>query len=191
MPPAIERLLGRLLRSQRGRDRHLAINDPRFASQPPSVRLTSPAFVDGAPMPARQAAADVGGNLSPALNWSGLPEGTTELALVMQDPDAPLPHGIVHCIATGIAPAGDGLAEGALRPGHTPPGVALGRGSFNKIGFQGARPVLGHGPHRYVFQLFALSSPLGVEKPDLKSLVAAMEGRLLATGRLVGTYERN
>ncbi len=191
MPPALERLLGRLLRSQRGRDRYLAMNDPRFATAPPSLRITSTGFADGAPMPVQHAAEDVGGNLSPPIAWSGLPEGTAELVLVVQDPDAPLPKGIVHCIAFAIAPSLGELPQGALRPGRTPQGVKLGRGSFGKIGYQGARPVLGHGAHRYIFQVFALAGPLGIETPDLAALLTAMEGRVLAIGHLVGTYERN
>ncbi len=191
MPPSIERVLGRLLRSQRGRDRYLAINDPRLAGVPPSLRLASAAFADGAALPSRQAAPGVGENLSPPLTWSGLPEGTAELALVVQDPDAPLPKGIVHCIATGIPPALDGLAEGALAPGRLPSTVTLGRGSFGKVGYQGARPILGHGAHRYVFQLFALSRPLAVASPDLRALLAAMDGHVLARGHLVGTYQRD
>ena len=191
MPLSIERLLGHLLRSQRGRDRSLAMNDPRMAAAPPSLHLSSTAFSDGGPMPARQAAAGIGDELSPPLAWSGLPEGTRELVLVVQDPDAPLPRAIVHCIATGIDPASGGLAEGVLKPGRTPPGVQLGRGSFGAIGYQGARPILGHGAHRYLFQLFALAGPVGIEKPNLATLLTAMEGRVLATGHLVGTYERD
>ena len=191
MQPSIERLLGRLLRSQRGRDRSLAMNDPRVATAPPCLRLTSSAFADGAPMPARQAAAGIGEELSPPLAWTGVPEGTADLVLVVQDPDAPLPRGIVHCIATRIDPSLGGLAEGALAPGRTPPGLQLGRGSFGKIGYQGARPILGHGAHRYIFQLFALAGPLGVERPDLAALLTAMEGRVVATGHLIGTYQRD
>lgn len=191
MPFSIERQLGHLLRSQRGRDRSLAMNDPRVAGAPPSLRVSSTAFADGGPMPSRQAAAGIGEELSPPLGWSGLPEGTSELVLVVQDPDVPFPRAIVHCIATGIPPALDGLAEGALKPGRTPPGVQLGRGSFGAMGYQGARPILGHGAHRYVFQLFALASPLGVERPNLAALLPALEGRVLATGHLIGTYQRD
>ncbi len=191
MPLSIERLLGHLLRSQRGRDRSLAMNDPRVAGAPPSLRISSTAFADGGPMPTRQAAAGIGDELSPPLAWSGLPEGTSELVLVVQDPDVPFPRAIVHCIATGIDPGLGSLAEGALKPGRTPPGVQLGRGSFGTIGYQGARPILGHGAHRYIFQLFALAGPLGVERPSLAGLLPAMEGRVLATGHIVGTYERN
>ena len=167
------------------------MNDPRVASAPPSLRVTSTGFADGGPMPVRQAAAGIGDELSPPLAWSGLPEGTVELALVVQDPDVPFPRAIVHCLAYGIAPGIDSLAEGALKPGRTPPGMQLGRGSFGAIGYQGARPILGHGAHRYIFQLFALGGPIGIEKPNLAALLAAMEGRVLATGHLVGTYERD
>jgi phosphatidylethanolamine-binding protein (PEBP) family uncharacterized protein len=56
----------------------------------------------------------------------------------------------------------------------------------------GPRPVRGHGPHRYVFQLFALSRPIAVgERPDRAEVLAAMRGAVIARGKLTGTYERD
>jgi phosphatidylethanolamine-binding protein (PEBP) family uncharacterized protein len=70
-------------------------------------------------------------------------------------------------------------------------GVAFGRGSFGRVGYMGPRPVRGHGAHRYVFQLFALSRRIAVgERPDLAEVLAAMRGAVLARGKLVGLYER-
>lgn len=190
MNAAIERTIGRLLRRVRAGDRRLAWNDPSLADAPASLRLASAAFPDGGAMPTRFAGAGVGENVSPPLAWSAAPPETRAFALIMQDPDAPTPRPIVHLLATGIAAACTGLPEGALTPAGGAE-VAFGRGSFGRVGYMGPRPVRGHGPHAYVFQLYALSRPIEVAgRPDLAEALAAMRGAVLARGKLVGTYER-
>jgi Raf kinase inhibitor-like YbhB/YbcL family protein len=184
----IERVLGILFRSVRAGDRHLVWNDARVGGAPATICLSSPVFADGAAIPTRHAGAGVGDNLSPPLAWSGIPDGTRELVLIMQDPDAPLPRPVVHLIARGLAPDSTGVPEGGLSESQ---GVDLGPGSFGRIGYAGPRPVRGHGPHRYVFQILALSSRLTLpEQPDLATVMTALAGTVLARGRLVGTYER-
>ena len=81
-------------------------------------------------MPTLCAGPGIGDNLSPALRWAGVPRETTELALVVQDPDAPLPWPIAHLIAFGLDPHAGGVPEGALGARHGPE-VQLGRGSFH------------------------------------------------------------
>jgi Raf kinase inhibitor-like YbhB/YbcL family protein len=190
MSPATERLLGRLFRGIRAGDRHLAWNDARLGDAPITLRLTSPAFTDGAAMPTRQAGDGVGDNLSPPLAWSESPGGTAELVLIMQDPDVPLFRPVTHLIVHAIAPERRALSEGALAPGADG-SIRLGRGFLGRVGYAGARPVRGHGPHRYVFQLFALGRKLSLEgEPDLATLTAAMAGTVLARGKLIGLYER-
>ncbi|TCR66262.1 YbhB/YbcL family Raf kinase inhibitor-like protein [Bosea sp. BK604] len=191
MNPAVERAIGRLLRPLRASERHLAWNDPRLAEAPPDIRLTSAAFADGGAIPLRHAGAGVGANLSPPLGWSGVPHHTAELALIVQDPDAPLLRPVVHLIALGLPPGRDGLEEGELAPDKSG-GIRFGRGSFRRIGYAGPRPVRGHGPHRYVFQIVALVRPLPVpSEPDLAATLAAMAGIVSARGRLTGTFERS
>lgn len=190
MNSTLERLLGRLFRPVRSGDRRLACNDPRLRATPNTIRLASPAFADGASMPSRHAGRRAGDNISPPLAWTNLPPGTKELVLVMQDPDAPLPVPVVHMIIVGMSPDTSGFAEGSM---NFSPGSPLhfGRGIFGHIGYAGPGPVRGHGPHRYVFQLFALSQRLTfIEPPNLKTLLAAMTGKVLALGRLTGLYER-
>jgi Raf kinase inhibitor-like YbhB/YbcL family protein len=186
--PSIERAIGRLLRPIRAGDRHLAWSDPRIGDVPATIRLTSPAFADGGSIPARHAGAGVGDNLSPPLDWSNIPDGTEELVLIMQDPDAPLVRPVVHLIARSMAPHSTGVPDGGLAPGR---GIVFGRGSFGRLGYAGPRPVRGHGAHRYVFQILALASRLPVrEKADLATIMTAAAGKVLARGKLVGTYER-
>ena len=190
MKPGMERTIGRLLRPVRAGERHLACRDPRIADPPATILLTSPAFADGSPIPARHAGAGVGDNISPGLAWAGLPEETAELVLIVQDPDAPLLRPVTHLIAMGIAPGDGGLPEGALAP-RAGSSVAFGVGSFGRAGYAGPRPVRGHGPHRYVFQMFALDRPLSFPaRPGLAGVVPAMAGTVLSQGVLTGTYKR-
>jgi Raf kinase inhibitor-like YbhB/YbcL family protein len=185
----LERVVGRWLRSRRAGDRHLFWHDRRLGNPPDTIRLTSPAFDEDEVMPQRYAGHGVGENVSPPLAWSVLPYGTAELVLVMQDPDVPLPRPVTHLLVIGIPPSQTGFAEGGLEAGAA--GVRFGRGAFGRIGYEGPRPVRGHGRHRYVFQIFALSRPLRVDGvPDLRAVTKAMAGSVLARGRLIGTYER-
>ena len=186
MPPTIERAIGRLLRGVRAGDRHLAWDRADLHAAPASIRLTSPAFVEGGTMPARCAGAGVGDNRSPPLAWAGVPQGSAELVLLLEDPDAPLPRPVVHLVAF-LPPAMGGVDEGALAPGV--PGIRFGRGAFGRAGYAGPRPPRGHGPHRYIFSLYALSRPLP-GTPDFAAALAGMAGSVLARGRLVGMFER-
>ncbi len=142
MNPAIERLIGRAFYRLRARDRHLAWNAPALAAVPDGISLGSPAFAAHAAMPPRHAGDGVGDNLSPPLAWSGVPTGTAELVLIIEDPDAPLPRPVVHAIATGIPPHWQGLPEGALaRVGrHGPPRPRLLRPDRLCGAASGARP---------------------------------------------------
>lgn len=178
-------MLGKLLSGFKGHDRDLAWNRSDAAAE--TLRLTSPAFANGTPMPRRFAGTGVGANLSPPLTIEGVPPGTQDLFLVLQDPDVPLPAAIVHMIAR-LMPVTRNLPEGALNAGQP---IAFGKASFGSIGYQGPRPIPGHGPHRYVFQLFAVSRPLNLgPKAKLADYLEVMKGHILARGRLTGTYER-
>jgi Raf kinase inhibitor-like YbhB/YbcL family protein len=190
MHPVIERMIGRTLVNIRAGDRHLAWNSPALSNVPESIVLTSPSFEANAAIPRRHAAADIGGNISPALAWSGVPAAAAELILVMQDRDAPLPRPIVHVLATGIPADWAGLPEGILSR-STDGEVRLGRGSFDRRGYAGPRPVRGHGMHHYVFQLVAVDQPLPLSgPPGLATLLASIAGHAMARGRLIGTFER-
>jgi Raf kinase inhibitor-like YbhB/YbcL family protein len=190
MSSTFERAIGRWVRRMRAGDRHLACNDPQIGASSADILLSSAAFADGAAIPDRHARVDLGGNLSPPLEWTGVPPWTAELVLVMQDPDAPFPRPLVHLIATGIPGNCGAVGDGYLSP-NTNQKIAFGRGSFGRVGYAGPRPLRGHGPHRYVFQIFALASRLRVAAmADLFATKSARSGFVLAHGRLSGTYER-
>lgn len=178
--------IGRLLRNRRAGEQTLAWHRPELHA-PETLVVTSPAFADGTPIPARSAGHPVGDNVSPALEWSGVPDHTRELVLIVEDPDVPFSRPIVHAAAR-LAPRLAGVAEGDLESG-APHGD--GRASFGRTGYHGPRPIPGHGPHAYVFQLFALDRPIpGDTTLRPETVIGAMRGHVLARGRLTGTYER-
>jgi Raf kinase inhibitor-like YbhB/YbcL family protein len=181
---------GWLLRGMRAGEEKLAWNRSELDA-PATILLTSDTFVAHDPLPARCAGKGVGANLSPALAWSDVPPATQQLVLVIEDPDAPTPRPVVHTIVT-IIPDLTELAEGALSTKRPPSGVAFYRGSLGSSGYNGPRPVPGHGPHRYAFQLFALGAHLGLDSSSStpRSAFAAMAGQVVARGRIDGTYER-
>ena len=143
-----------------------------------TLTLTSPAFADGAAIPARHTCD--GEDVSPPLAWSGAPDGTVAYALIVDDPDA---RGFAHWSLAGIPADRTTLAEGQAGDGIE------GRNDFGRSGWGGPCPP--SGSHRYVFELFALSEPLDLEPGfDAEAMRAAMEGRVIGSGRLTGTYRR-
>jgi hypothetical protein len=143
--------------------------------------LTSQAFVEGGAIPAEFTCDGAG--TSPPLEWTGIPDGTAALALVVDDPDA---GGFVHWVVYDIDPAMAGLAEGASTAVSAP---AQGRNSFGQTGYGGPCPP--SGTHHYVFRLLALDLALGLSgAPQASEVVAAAEGHILGEARLTGTYRR-
>lgn len=147
------------------------------------LAVSSPAFADGGSIPARHAKDDA--DISPALSWRGVPDGTRSLALVCHDPDAPLPQGWTHWVVYGIPASAQGIAEGG--------GAAFTEGvnDYGDSGWGGPQPPPGHGVHRYYFWLYALDTELDA-KPGLSrlELLDAIAGHVLEQARVVGTYER-
>jgi len=155
------------------------------------MTLQSDAFADGKEIPRRHT--EDGDDLSPPLTWSGLPEGTRQLALMVDDPDAPRAEPWVHWIVYKIPADARVLTEG-IPPTPAldiPRGAMQGKNSWGTDGYRGPAPPKGHGTHHYHFRLYALDLPLraaqGLEKAGL---LEAMQGHVLAEAELVGTYER-
>ncbi|NKY89347.1 YbhB/YbcL family Raf kinase inhibitor-like protein [Nocardia veterana] len=172
----------------------LAWNHPGVANAPETIIVSSPAFADGGPIPDRHAGPGVGDNVSPPLNWDNIPSGTRELVLLVEDPDAPLPRPFVHCVVTDIGPETSGVEAGALsRPAdRAQVSFTVGKASIGKSGYLGPAPIRGHGPHRYIFQLFALDETVDPARRRVtkRRVLEAIRGHVIARGRLTGTYER-
>jgi Raf kinase inhibitor-like YbhB/YbcL family protein len=146
-----------------------------------TMTVSSSAFADGDVIPVRHTCD--GEDLSPPLSFAGAPSGTTEIALLVEDPDAP-GGTFVHWVAWGIDPAKPSLPEGAAMTGS-------GTNGFGRVGYGGPCPPRGPA-HRYVFTAYALS-----QAPDLRSggsaddLRHAIRGSVLAEASLTGRYDRS
>jgi len=174
-PPAATPPLGTVVATQRGR------GDSIILCWVAEFALQSSAFEHGRPIPRRHSCE--GEDLSPPLSWSGAPEGTRSLALVVDDPDAPAGT-FTHWLAWALDPGAEGLGVGEAAP-------VEGRNDFGTSGYRGPCPPPGHGRHRYSFRLYALDSepdlPPGAGKRELER---TLQGHTLATAELIGTYER-
>jgi phosphatidylethanolamine-binding protein (PEBP) family uncharacterized protein len=161
--------------------------DPRywtFAAPISLPRASSPR-----PTPASAPAART------ALAWSGTPESTAQLLLVIQDIDSPTRTPFVHCVAL-LEPELVTLPTGALNAGSPIQGVRVLRSGMGR-GYMGPEPIKGHGMHRYVFQLFALPTTITSAEGDAsldaakpRAILATVSGPVLARGRLDGLYTR-
>jgi len=183
-------VLGKLLMNRRAGHDRLAWNSPNLAGED-SLALSSPDFENEGTIPVVHVAKRLGGkDLSPALTWSSAPEGTAQLLLVVEDPDAPTPAPFVHCVAL-LEPSVTSLAQGALDAKNPGAGVRVLRSGMGR-GYRGPGPIKGHGPHRYVFQVFALGKPVSGAALDTAKPREVMGGAgdVLARGRLDGFYER-
>ncbi|QQV76625.1 YbhB/YbcL family Raf kinase inhibitor-like protein [Sphingomonas aliaeris] len=182
--------LGKALSGQRAGHGNLVAADPAVGSDTGRIDLASPAFADGARLPVRFTADGEG--VSPPLVWTGIPDGTKSLALIVEDPDAPTPSPLVHAIVWGLEADDGRLAEGAIMPdGDGGANGDVGRNSYFREGWLPPDPPTGHGEHDYVFQLFALSGATAPgATPGRGAFVEAIAGHVLAVGILRGTYSR-
>jgi hypothetical protein len=160
---------------------------------PMAIQLTSTAFANGSAIPRKYTGE--GEDVSPPLAWSGLPDGTRELALICDDPDAPRKDPWVHWVIYKIPADSKGLPEGveATAKPQQPAGSVQGKNSWpngENVGYRGPMPPPGK-PHRYFFKLYALDQGLDA-KPELtkEELLAKISGHVLGQGQLLGTYQR-
>ena len=148
--------------------------------------LGSTAFEEGQPVP-KVYSCD-GSDTSPPLQWTGTPEGTKSLALIMDDPDAPGTTW-THWVLFAMSPETTSLPEGVAPDMTGPDGSRQGNNSWAKLGYGGPCPP--SGTHRYYFRLYALDTqidlPSGANADQLKE---KMQGHVLAVGELMGRYSK-
>lgn len=154
-----------------------------------TLTLSSPAFDHNGPIPVDYTCE--GRDISPPLAWTGIPEGTQSLALIIDDPDAPDPAKPrmtwVHWVLFNIPPQTVALAERASQ--CLPPGIVSGINDWKRTGYGGPCPPIGR--HRYVHKLYALDIRLDEAlSPTKADLERAMRGHILDRAELVGTYQK-
>lgn len=155
-----------------------------------TLTLTSTAFAAGGEIPAKYTCE--GMDISPPLVWRGTPAATKSLVLIVDDPDAPDPAAPkmtwVHWLLYNLPPDVHELPEAVTR-GHLPSGTLEGLNDWKRAGYGGPCPPVGR--HRYFHKLYALDVVLsGLGTPTKPALEAAMRGHVLATGELMGTYQK-
>ncbi|MDP4002207.1 YbhB/YbcL family Raf kinase inhibitor-like protein [Methylobacterium sp. NEAU K] len=161
-----------------------------FRDVPETLTLTSPAFADGAEIPARFTADGPG--TAPPLAWSAPPPGTAALVLLVEDAGSPTPQPLVHLIAWNLPPDAGSVGEGALpSPGRRGDGLDLGKNSFLRAEWLPPDPPTGHGRHDYLFQIYALGRALHLpEGSGRGALLDGMRRNVTGKGSLTGTYAR-
>src|SRR2546423_8256086 len=151
-----------------------------------SIKLTSTAFKDGEPMP-RQYTCD-GVNVSPPLEWSGVPKSAKVIAIIADDPDAPSGTW-VHWVLYNLPAENIGMVENLPATENLKAGGFQGKNDFEKIGYGGPCPP--SGTHRYFFKIYALDSELPLKASATKADVEkAISGHVLAQDQLMGTFRR-
>jgi Raf kinase inhibitor-like YbhB/YbcL family protein len=182
--------IGHALRGQRAGLDKTAFRAVDLRGGMAAIAVTSLAFADHAPIPGRYTADGAG--LSPPLQWSGVPAQASSLVVLVEDADSPTPQPLVHAIVVDLPAADGGFGEGALpSAGHLADGFKVGRNSYLQAAWLPPDPPPGHGVHRYVFQVFALEAGAAFdETPGRDAVLEAIREHGLASGCLVGTYER-
>jgi len=152
-----------------------------------TLSLSSTAFGNMDSIPAKYTCD--GADISPPLAWSGLPSGTKSVALICDDPDAPVGTW-VHWVCYDMPPSSTGLPENVPKTDTIPSGGMQGITDFKRVGYGGPCPP--GGTHRYFFKLYALDRVLDLEPGRSKrETEQAMRGHILGQAQLIGTYSRS
>lgn len=151
-----------------------------------TLSVSSQAFREGEKIPAKYSCD--GQNISPPLIWDEPPAETRSFALIVDDPDAP-GGTFTHWILFNLPATNRELPEAIPTQDQLPNGALQGKNDFGKVGYGGPCPPAGH-PHRYQFTLYALDRVLDLTAgASREQLTAAMQGHIIARGRLTGTYQ--
>ena len=196
----IEYALSRLFANAKGRDAKLFTKGPAFAEHPtPTIELSCPEVGPSGSQLHLDHSAD-GADRFPGLSWPAGSDEIKQYLLISEDPDAPLPNPIIHGIYYNIAPSVTGVnwedlefATDSDEPNFLKGGFKYGKNRGGNI-YVAPRPLVGHGPHRYFFELIALSQLMNVATlsavPTSAEIQSAIDGKVAGWGEWVGVYER-
>ncbi len=161
-------------------------NNQKIWEEIMEIKIKSASFEEGGMIPSKYTCD--GEDISPPLSWTPPPKGTKGLALICDDPDAPMGTW-VHWLLFNLPPEVTGLSENIPPEKVLKIGAKQGRNDFGKIGYGGPCPP--RGTHKYHFKLYALDSEIDLEPGATKDdLIKAMEGHILAETQLIGRYKR-
>ncbi len=152
-----------------------------------TITVKSPAFKNMDYIPIKYTG--FGEDVSIPLQWGNLPEGTKSVAIVMDDPDAPIGT-FTHWIIFNIPPDAHGLSEGVPKKGTLENGAKQGTNDFGRIGYNGPMPPPGKA-HRYRIKVYALDTMLSLNSGiRIKEFYRAIKGHVIGEGLLTGLYKR-
>jgi Raf kinase inhibitor-like YbhB/YbcL family protein len=150
------------------------------------IKMTSVAFKEGQSIPAPYTCDGV--NISPPLEWSGVPKTSMTVAIIVDDPDAPAGTW-VHWVLYNLPADNIGVVENVPVSESLKAGGSQGKNDFGKFGYGGPCPP--SGTHRYFFKIYALDGELPLKPGATKAeVMKAMEGHIVLQGQLIGTYRR-
>ncbi len=150
------------------------------------IIFESPAFKNGQPVP-KLYTCD-GDDISPPLDWRNLPDSVESIAIICDDPDAPMGTWI-HWVIYNISSENDGIAENIPKDKNPGGGIKQGKNSWGRIGYGGPCPP--RGTHRYFFKLYAVDCILPLDAGATKmEVLEAMRGHLMGQAEIMGTYSR-
>jgi hypothetical protein len=151
-----------------------------------AMLLSSTAFANGQAIPGKYTCH--GQDISPPLQWSGVPPQAKSIALTVEDPDAPSGT-FTHWVIFNVPATATGFPENVAKTAALPNGVQQGNNSFGNIGYNGPCPPGGK-PHHYIFKIYALDTTLTLDSNvGRQELLSAMNNHILAHGELTGTYQ--
>jgi Raf kinase inhibitor-like YbhB/YbcL family protein len=155
-----------------------------------TLTLASTAFTDQEPIPQKYTCE--GEDVSPPLEWAGVPEEAQSLVLIVDDPDAPDPEApqmvYVHWVLYNLPPDTPGLPEN-VTSADLPEGTLEGKNDWKRTGYGGPCPPIGR--HRYFHKLYALNTRLlDMNNPTKSQLLEVMEPYIIAEVELIGTYQK-
>jgi hypothetical protein len=147
-----------------------------------TMQLTSASFENGQPIPRLHAYKGEGHNVPPNLAWADAPEATQSFAIIVEDPDAPRDEPWAHWVAYDISGGAGGLPTDHITQGTN---------DFGNKGYDGPMPPRGSGTHHYHFRIFALDTYFDLRPGVTRTqLLSKIEGHVLDSAELIGTYER-
>jgi Raf kinase inhibitor-like YbhB/YbcL family protein len=156
------------------------------AKDAPALLLSSAAFADGQPIPDKYTCH--GQDISPPLQWSGVPSQAKSIALTCEDPDAPSGT-FTHWVIFDVPTTATGLSEDVSKTATLSDGSQQGKNGFGNTGYNGPCPPGGK-THHYIFKVYALDDAVTLDSGAGKDdLLNAMNGHVLAQGELTGTYQ--
>lgn len=151
-----------------------------------TIKITSPVFEYGEYIPSAYTC--MGKDMSPPINWQGVPRNAKSLVLICDDPDAPMGTW-VHWVIYNIPPDSKGLPEGIPGLERLKDGTLQGINDFRKIGYGGPCPP--GGVHRYYFKIYAIDTMLNIDPGATKKrIMKLIEGHIISKGELMGRFKR-